>query len=173
MRAQGYTTFCKNGHIVEVVPHHCISFDTVRKCPYCGAIEFTTQFEWRDDDYGPHSIPYMPIRTEWVERNDEHFKGSQKVEVYDVSKVEHWSKPTQDETLYCVDCGNMFILEGGEVDFYNRKGLHKPRRCKGCRADRRNPDKAKMEYERLKKKFESSGIPCKVEESDMGTRNYL
>jgi hypothetical protein len=25
----------------------------------------------------------------------------------------------------------------------------------------------------LKKKFESSGIPCKVEESDMGTRNYL
>jgi len=45
---------------------------------------------------------------------------------------------TQDETLYCVDCGNIFILKGGEIDFYNRKGLHKPRRCKGCRDKRRN-----------------------------------
>ncbi len=159
MGAPGYTTFCKNGHIVDSVPHHCISNLTVRKCQYCGAIEFTTQMEWGDDDYGPPKIPYKSIRLEWVERNDEFFQGRQKVEVFDVSKVENWSKPTQDETLYCVDCGNMFILEGGEVDFYNRKELHKPRRCKGCRADRRNPGKARKEYERLKKKFEPYNIP--------------
>jgi len=44
---------------------------------------------------------------------------------------------TQDETLYCVDCGNVFILKGEEIDFYNKKGLHKPRRCKSCRDKRR------------------------------------
>jgi len=47
---------------------------------------------------------------------------------------------TQDETLCCVDCGNMFILKGGEIDFYNKKGLHKPRRCKSCRDKRRNKE---------------------------------
>jgi len=153
MGAPGYTVFCKNGHIVENVPHHYISFNTVRKCPYCGAVEFTTQCEWPDDGY-KHEIPYNPIHFEWVERDDNNFQGKQKIAVWDVSNVKWWNNPTQDEKLICVDCGGEFTLEGGEIDFFTRKGLHLPTRCKGCRADRKNPDKAKKEYERLKKKFE-------------------
>ena len=44
---------------------------------------------------------------------------------------------TQDEILYCADCNNMFVLKGGEIDFYNKKRLHKPKRCKSCRGKRR------------------------------------
>ena len=153
MGAPGYTTFCRNGHIVEVVPHHCISMNTVRKCQYCGATEFTTQIEWGDPDY-VHEVPYKPIRSEWVEKDDEQFQGKLRVDIYDVSKVKYWKYPTQDIELICIDCEEKFILEGGESDFFTSKGLNLPRRCKGCRADRRNPDRARKEYERLKKKFE-------------------
>lgn len=154
MGAPGYTIFCKNGHIAQSVMHHEIALHDATKCPICGVHTLTTQMEWGDEDYAPHEVPYSPIRHDWIERNNDTFKGQQKIAIYDISKVEHWREHTPDEALYCVDCGNMFILESGEIDFYNRKGLSKPRRCKGCRADRKNPEKAKKEYERLKKKFE-------------------
>lgn len=141
MGAPGYTTFCKNGHIVDSVLHHCISIKEPRKCGYCGSTELVIEMEWGDSDYGTHSIPYEPIGEEWVRVNTEFSRGEFKVSVFDVSKVKSWFKLTQDETRICVNCGEDFILEGGEIDFFNRKKLHLPRRCKACRTGRKNPEK--------------------------------
>ena len=73
MGAPGKTVFCRNGHIVEEVPHHCISqYDEfpwsdpdgleVRKRPpcVCGCQEFIEELEWGDPDYRS-SIPTTPI----------------------------------------------------------------------------------------------------------------
>lgn len=35
--------------------------------------------------------------------------------------------------LTCKDCGKEFILTQGEIDFYKKKGLNLPKRCKDCR----------------------------------------
>ena len=37
----------------------------------------------------------------------------------------------------CKDCGNQFFMTYGEVDFYARKELHVPKRCKACRNKRK------------------------------------
>lgn len=41
---------------------------------------------------------------------------------------------TSDEVHVCIDCGNDYVLEGGEIDFYKLHNLHLPKRCKTCRA---------------------------------------
>ena len=44
----------------------------------------------------------------------------------------------QDQTITCPDCGQEFIFSAGEQEFYQTKGLQNPpKRCKACRADRR------------------------------------
>lgn len=37
----------------------------------------------------------------------------------------------------CVDCSKTFIIEPGEVTFYENKGLDLPKRCAECRAKRK------------------------------------
>ena len=37
----------------------------------------------------------------------------------------------------CKDCGNQLFMTYGEVDFYARKELHVPKRCKACRNKRK------------------------------------
>ena len=37
----------------------------------------------------------------------------------------------------CKDCGKQFFMTHGEVDFYARKELHVPKRCKACRNKRK------------------------------------
>ena len=37
----------------------------------------------------------------------------------------------------CKDCGNQFFMTYGEVDFYARKELHVPKRCKACKDKRK------------------------------------
>lgn len=37
----------------------------------------------------------------------------------------------------CKDCGEQFFMSRDEVDFYKRKGLHVPKRCKACRDKRK------------------------------------
>jgi hypothetical protein len=46
----------------------------------------------------------------------------------------------------CIECGADFFTEG-ERDFYNRKGLNMPKRCKTCRAK----NKAKYEQDQYEK----------------------
>lgn len=53
----------------------------------------------------------------------------------------------QDKTLTCVECGNEFIFTVGEQEFYAEKGLpNDPKRCKACRAAKKNANKASKEF---------------------------
>ena len=38
----------------------------------------------------------------------------------------------QDQKLRCVQCGGEFNWSAGEQRFYEREGLHRPKRCKIC-----------------------------------------
>lgn len=40
----------------------------------------------------------------------------------------------------CSQCGKEFSLTDSEVEFYNKKGLQLPKRCKECRADNKVTD---------------------------------
>jgi Probable zinc-ribbon domain len=35
------------------------------------------------------------------------------------------------------DCGRQFVIEPGEKDWYERRGMTLPNRCKDCRARRK------------------------------------
>ena len=37
----------------------------------------------------------------------------------------------------CADCARIFEISSGEQDFFRRKGLDVPRRCKECRIKRK------------------------------------
>jgi hypothetical protein len=91
MGAPGWTSFCRNGHIVEVCAHHEIIFDEKNTCDICGADVIGSQTEWGDEDYGPHDVPYEPCRQEPMKITRE-YKGhiselASSVNVYDVSKL--------------------------------------------------------------------------------------
>lgn len=93
MGALGFTEFCKNGHIVKEVPHHYIDIsEDIIECPYCKTNEFTTVCEWPDPDYGADIIPIEPVKYEWIEFDNDWFKGKQKIAIYDVSKITDWKK---------------------------------------------------------------------------------
>jgi hypothetical protein len=40
------------------------------------------------------------------------------------------------ETIVCRDCGASFYLTAEEAEWFDRRGLHKPRRCPSCRKAR-------------------------------------
>lgn len=42
-----------------------------------------------------------------------------------------------DETLQCIDCNAEFPFSAGEADFYQSRGLVKPKRCAECRRKRK------------------------------------
>jgi len=42
-----------------------------------------------------------------------------------------------DKTLVCMDCGDEFVWRGGEQKYYLERELSEPKRCRGCRADKR------------------------------------
>ena len=37
----------------------------------------------------------------------------------------------------CKGCGKEFELSSGEIEFFNSRGLSQPKRCKKCRAKKR------------------------------------
>jgi hypothetical protein len=41
------------------------------------------------------------------------------------------------KTKTCKDCGNVFDLTKGELNFYEGKGFQEPERCSNCRRARR------------------------------------
>jgi hypothetical protein len=45
-------------------------------------------------------------------------------------------------TLRCVDCGQMFTMTNGEVEYFNAKGMAIPKRCKECRGKSKNASPA-------------------------------
>ena len=56
-----------------------------------------------------------------------------------------------DEVRICADCGGTYILTAGDQQFFNRRGLHLPRRCIACRKLRRMTSEA------------AAGVPYQVE----------
>jgi len=42
-----------------------------------------------------------------------------------------------DQTIQCVQCGRTFVWSYGEQRYYRERRLDPPKRCKGCRAGRR------------------------------------
>ena len=53
-----------------------------------------------------------------------------------------------DESIVCVDCGEMFTWTVGEQLYYKAKSLSRPRRCRTCCRFRRltlNPDPGSTE----------------------------
>lgn len=46
----------------------------------------------------------------------------------------------QDRTLQCQDCGQDFVFEAREQQFYADKGFGDPKRCRTCR-DKKKQDK--------------------------------
>ena len=72
MGAPGYTRFCENGHIVEVVMHHEISsygyFGEKGPPCICGSKNFRSVTEWGDSDYhdndGDGPVPDKVIGTD-------------------------------------------------------------------------------------------------------------
>lgn len=46
----------------------------------------------------------------------------------------------------CVQCGKKFKIEDSEIDFYNKKDLNLPKRCKECR-DKNSNDKSELKKE--------------------------
>ena len=52
----------------------------------------------------------------------------------------------QDITLKCKDCGEEFVFNAGEQEFYAEKGFqNQPQRCKTCRDARKNAGKTPRE----------------------------
>lgn len=46
--------------------------------------------------------------------------------------------PYTDKTLTCSDCGQQFIFSADDQEFYATRGFSEPKRCRSCRAMRRN-----------------------------------
>jgi hypothetical protein len=42
-----------------------------------------------------------------------------------------------DKTLTCKECNNPFTLSESEQAFFSRMGFQEPKRCKGCRQQRK------------------------------------
>lgn len=67
----------------------------------------------------------------------------------------------EDKTLVCQDCGQEFVFTASEQDFYEEKGfMNEPKRCKSCRAARKNSSKAPREM--FDAVCANCGKPCKV-----------
>lgn len=43
----------------------------------------------------------------------------------------------EDKKLVCEDCGQEFVFSGEEQEFYAMRGFQEPKRCKPCRARRK------------------------------------
>src|ERR1043166_4829978 len=48
------------------------------------------------------------------------------------------SVPFADKTLTCVDCGQQFTFTADDQEFFASRGFGEPKRCRSCRANRRN-----------------------------------
>ncbi|MBP3761349.1 MAG: zinc-ribbon domain containing protein [Ruminococcus sp.] len=44
----------------------------------------------------------------------------------------------KEKTIFCKDCGQIFLLSDSEQDFFRKKNLKMPKRCKNCRQLRKN-----------------------------------
>jgi hypothetical protein len=90
MGAPGWTSFCKNGHIVEICAHHEIIMDQKFDCLICGATVIGIQIEWGDPDY-ESVVSREPIDWDEIKVIEESKYGKheyvRQIPIYDVSKL--------------------------------------------------------------------------------------
>ena len=48
-----------------------------------------------------------------------------------------------EQVRECVDCHENFVIEAGEVKFFESKGMSLPKRCKPCRAIKKQRNQAR------------------------------
>ena len=54
----------------------------------------------------------------------------------------------EDKTLVCNECGQEFVFSAGEQEFYAARGFqNEPKKCKACRAARKDATRAKVPFE--------------------------
>ena len=52
----------------------------------------------------------------------------------------------EDKTLVCNECGQEFVFSAGEQEFYAARGFqNEPKKCKACRAARKDATRAPRE----------------------------
>ena len=52
----------------------------------------------------------------------------------------------EDKTLVCNECGQEFVFSAGEQEFYAERGFqNEPKKCKACRAARKDATRAPRE----------------------------
>jgi hypothetical protein len=51
---------------------------------------------------------------------------------------------SKDIYLTCMDCSGEFLYAIGEQRFFRERGLAAPKRCKGCRLERRQKRAARL-----------------------------
>ncbi len=70
----------------------------------------------------------------------------------------------QDKTLKCNECGNEFVFTAGEQAFYAERGFeNEPKKCKDCRAARKNATRAAAgTREMFKAVCSECGAECEV-----------
>lgn len=54
-----------------------------------------------------------------------------------VQLIEGDGAEPMDQRLVCVECDEEFVFTVGEQDFYDARGLQRPKRCRQCRQLRR------------------------------------
>ncbi|PDW01708.1 DUF1294 domain-containing protein [Candidatus Viridilinea mediisalina] len=64
-----------------------------------------------------------------------------------------------DQQLVCKECGQVFTWAVGEQAFYRERGLQPPRRCVGCRAQRRQVVAAEHGASPLPRRSTSEALP--------------
>ncbi len=68
-----------------------------------------------------------------------------------------------DKTLKCNECGNEFVFTAGEQEFYAARGFeNEPKKCKECRAARKNATRAAGTREMFKAVCSDCGAECEV-----------
>lgn len=103
MGAPGYTVFCKQGHIVKSVPHHCIDSTPVVRCERCGTKLFAIVTEWGDPDYHEDvniPVPLEPVSYNWYKVNNNNIKGEVRTPTYDVSRLANWTESIDNDCWF-------------------------------------------------------------------------
>ena len=71
--------FCKNGHLVESIPHGYVAYhENPIYCQYCGEENIASVIECWDEAYGVSVVPIKPVKYE---------QRTVSIAVYDVSKL--------------------------------------------------------------------------------------
>ena len=109
----------------------------------------------------PHPKPYQPVENALKPQKKFVFHGAASftpqpsgvqfedlpmgvanfTDTYHTQRVPQHTEPSQDELKTCIRCHKTFVFTIGEAKFFIEQKFSMPKRCKDCRAARRNEGK--------------------------------